>query len=68
MLCSAREMKGMPGGTLRNILPLRSVDDANKIAAMAKGKRIVMLGNSFIGKHDTTWLKIGAFIYEYYLK
>jgi len=39
----------MPGGSLKNIFTLRSVDDANKIATTAKGKNVVILGNSFIG-------------------
>jgi apoptosis-inducing factor 3 len=40
----------MPGGNLKNIFTLRSVDDANQIALNAKGKDVVILGNSFIGK------------------
>jgi hypothetical protein len=51
-------MRNLPGGTLKNILPLRSVDEANRIAKEAVGKRIVMLGNSFIGK---SWISKVSF-------
>jgi hypothetical protein len=47
---SPREVRNLPGGDLKNITTLRTSKEANLIATEAKGKRVVILGNSFIGK------------------
>ena len=40
----------IPGHDLNGIYQLRSVSDANKIAEVAKDKKVVVIGSSFIGK------------------
>jgi len=39
----------IPGVDLENVFSLRTPDDANKIAAAAAGKNVVIIGSSFIG-------------------
>ncbi|XP_074637189.1 apoptosis-inducing factor 3-like isoform X1 [Acropora palmata] len=39
----------VPGSDLQNIFLLRSPEDANKIADFAQGKKVVIIGTSFIG-------------------
>jgi len=40
----------VPGYNLENITTLRSLDDAQYIAAQAAEKAVVVVGTSFIGK------------------
>lgn len=41
----------IPGVDLENVFSLRTPDDANKIAAAASGKNVVVIGSSFIGRY-----------------
>ena len=50
MLHSARTLSTVPGYNLENITTLRSLDDAQYIAAQAAEKAVVVVGTSFIGK------------------
>jgi hypothetical protein len=43
-------MLNVPGSDLKNIFYLRSVNDAQAIAKAGAGKRVVIIGSSFIGK------------------
>ena len=40
----------IPGSDLKNVCILRSPEDANYIAEQGKGKNVVIIGTSFIGK------------------
>ncbi|CAB3381437.1 Hypothetical predicted protein [Cloeon dipterum] len=53
----ARGVQNLPGGNLKNIFTLRTVKDANQIASIAKDKRAVIIGNSFIGMEVAAYLK-----------
>ena len=44
-----REMKSVPGHSLKNIYQLRSPEDANAILAAAQDKHVVVVGSSYIG-------------------
>ncbi|KAK3582946.1 hypothetical protein CHS0354_019953 [Potamilus streckersoni] len=46
----------IPGADLKNVYILRTPDDANAIAQNAKGKKVVIIGSSFIG------LEVAAFM------
>lgn len=46
---SARVLTMIPGYDLKNVLTLRTVDDAHAIAASAAEKNVVIIGTSFIG-------------------
>lgn len=46
----------IPGGDLENVFCLRTPDDANKIAAAAAGKNVVIIGSSFIGMEVASYL------------
>ncbi|XP_077995497.1 apoptosis-inducing factor 3-like isoform X2 [Glandiceps talaboti] len=46
----------IPGHDLENVCLLRTPDDANKIAKLAKGKRVVIVGTSFIGMEVASFL------------
>ena len=46
---SARTFTTIPGHDLENVRTLRSVDDAQYIAAQAAEKDVVIMGTSFIG-------------------
>ncbi|XP_046839901.1 apoptosis-inducing factor 3-like isoform X2 [Xenia sp. Carnegie-2017] len=48
-------LMNVPGGDLKNIFYLRNPNDANAIAAACKGKRMLVIGTSFIG------LEVAAF-------
>lgn len=39
------------GADFENVCILRTPDDANKIAEAAKGKKVVIIGSSFIGRY-----------------
>jgi NADPH-dependent 2,4-dienoyl-CoA reductase/sulfur reductase-like enzyme/nitrite reductase/ring-hydroxylating ferredoxin subunit len=52
----ARTFTTIPGHDLENIKTLRSVDDAQFIAAHATGKDVVIMGTSFIGVEVTAAL------------
>jgi hypothetical protein len=43
-------VKEYPGGNLKNIVTMRTTSHANFIAAEGKGKKVVIIGNSFIGE------------------
>ncbi|XP_052214021.1 apoptosis-inducing factor 3-like isoform X3 [Dreissena polymorpha] len=45
-----------PGVDLENVYSLRTPDDANSIAAAAKGKHVVIIGSSFIGMEVAAYL------------
>ena len=51
----------IPGADFDNVCLLRTPDDANKIAEAAKGKKVVIIGSSFIGMYYSTILKIRYF-------
>ncbi|KAF4517893.1 hypothetical protein B566_EDAN001847 [Ephemera danica] len=51
-----REVKDYPGGELKNIVTLRTTTHANFISAECKGKRAVVIGNSFIGMEAAAFL------------
>lgn len=40
----------IPGLDLNNVFMLRTPDDANAIAAASEGKKVVIVGSSFIGR------------------
>ena len=40
----------IPGLDLDNVCVLRTPEDANRIAANSKGKKVVIIGSSFIGE------------------
>lgn len=44
----------IPGADYDNVCLLRTPDDANKIAEAAKGKKVVIIGSSFIGMYYST--------------
>ncbi|XP_071448823.1 apoptosis-inducing factor 3 [Hetaerina americana] len=46
----------VPGVDLENVLTLRTIVDANKIAEKSKGKKVVILGTSFIGMEVASYL------------
>ncbi|XP_046386365.1 apoptosis-inducing factor 3 isoform X2 [Ischnura elegans] len=46
----------LPGVNLENVLTLRTIVDANKIAEKSKGKKVVILGTSFIGMEVASYL------------
>ena len=48
--CSPRTLQNHPGIDLENVCLLRTPEDANRIANQAKGKHVVVIGTSFIGK------------------
>lgn len=47
---SARSPTFVAGHDLKNVTTLRSVEDAQLIAAQGKEKDVVIIGTSFIGK------------------
>ena len=49
LVCSPRVLN-IPGNDLKNVCVLRSPEDANYIAEQGKGKNVVIIGTSFIGK------------------
>ncbi|XP_059475365.1 apoptosis-inducing factor 3 isoform X2 [Neocloeon triangulifer] len=53
----ARGVDGIEGCDLKNIFTLRTVQDANEIATVAKGKKVVIIGNSFIGMEVAAYMK-----------
>ena len=46
----------IPGADFDNVCLLRTPDDANKIAEAAKGKKVVIIGSSFIGMEVAAFL------------
>ena len=40
----------IPGQDLDNVCVLRTPQDANRIAANSQGKKVVIIGSSFIGQ------------------
>jgi len=46
----------IPGKDFQNIFLLRTVDDGNKIVAQAKEKKVVIIGQSFIGLEVASYL------------
>jgi NAD(P)H-nitrite reductase large subunit len=57
----------IPGADFDNVCLLRTPDDANKIAEAAKGKKVVIIGSSFIGMYYSTILKIRYFHCLFYI-
>ena len=53
----------MPGFQLENVLLLREPAQANAIATAAEGKKVVVIGTSFIGE----WYAENANYYEWLL-
>ena len=49
----------IPGVDLANVFTLRTVKDANAIAAKFKDKHMVVLGTSFIGRSFFIWMARG---------
>ncbi|XP_064089762.1 apoptosis-inducing factor 3-like isoform X2 [Macrobrachium nipponense] len=47
---------GVPGGYLSGVFVVRSPDDANAVAADAAGKKVVVVGSSFIGMEVASYL------------
>ncbi|XP_070204944.1 apoptosis-inducing factor 3-like isoform X2 [Littorina saxatilis] len=50
----------IPGQELENVCVLRTPDDANRIAENSKGKKVVIIGSSFIGMEVTSCVAEGA--------
>lgn len=51
-----RTLHPLPGSECKNILVLRTLDDANKIAPQCRDKKVVLVGSSFIA------MEIAAFL------
>lgn len=53
-----------PGVTTfaNSVFYLRTPDEANRIAAQAKGKNVVVVGSSFIGKRHQTMVTWSNFV------
>lgn len=47
----------IPGSNLKNVCVLHTPADANKIARLATGNRLVIVGASFIGTKPTGWAR-----------
>jgi len=47
---SARTLDKLEGHDLENITPLRQLHEAHLVAERGKGKRVVVIGTSFIGR------------------
>jgi NADPH-dependent 2,4-dienoyl-CoA reductase/sulfur reductase-like enzyme len=50
----------VPGAELENIIPVRTVEDGVQVAELSKiGKKVVVVGTSFIGMEAASALKLG---------